>query len=81
LNLSRVTNTDVVLSFLGVPAGEGTVAVAVGTSLGTSLGGGMVAVQHNAKARDDLETPETTARRAHAHEVDACDSEQLLPLG
>jgi hypothetical protein len=39
LNLSRVTNTDVVLSFIGAPAGEETVAVAVGTSLGTSLGG------------------------------------------
>jgi len=62
LNLSRVTNTDVVLSFIGAPAGEETVAVAVGTSLvGTSLGG-MDAVQHNAKTRDILKTPETTAR-------------------
>jgi hypothetical protein len=59
LNLSRVTNTDVVLSFIGAPAGEETVAVAVGTSLG-----GMDSVQHNANARDILKTPETTSRRA-----------------
>jgi hypothetical protein len=69
LNLSRVTNTDVVLSFIGAPAGEETVAVAVGTSLvGASLGG-MDSVQHNANARDILKTPETTSR--HAREFDA----------